>query len=67
LRFLSLTGLLPENTVASNGAFEYFEINVQAGERHSALGDARATAQLLTRLVEFAATPRDRLPANFSA
>lgn len=67
LRFLSLTGLLPAKTVASNGAFEYFGINIQAEKRHSALEDARATAQLLTRLVELVAPPRDRLQTNFAA
>jgi DNA polymerase III epsilon subunit-like protein len=67
LRFLSLTGLLPAKAVASNGAFEYFGINIQAETRHSALGDARATAELLTRLVELVAPIRDRLQTNFAA
>jgi DNA polymerase-3 subunit epsilon len=52
LRFLSLAGLAPEGVAASNEAFRYFEISVPAADRHTALGDARATAELLTRLVD---------------
>jgi DNA polymerase-3 subunit epsilon len=67
LRFLSLAGLLPAAAVASSGAFDYLGISIQAEKRHSALGDARATAELLTRLVELVASPRDRLQTNFAA
>jgi len=67
LRFLSLTELLPGKTVSSDGAFEYFGIAIEAETRHSALGDARATAQLLTRLVQLVALPRDRMRTGFAA
>ena len=67
LRFLSLAGLLPAEAVTSSGAFDYLGINIQAEKRHSALGDARATAYLLSRLLELVATPRDRLQTNFAA
>ena len=51
LRFLSLAGRLPESAAASTNAFAAFNISVKDSERHTALGDARATALLLTALV----------------
>ena len=52
LRFLSLTGRLPAAAVASSEAFAHLGVSIAAEMRHTALGDARATAELLTRLVE---------------
>lgn len=51
LRFLSLTGIVPSSAVASTEAFAYLGVRVPEELRHTALGDARATAELLTRLV----------------
>jgi len=67
LRFLSLAGLLPAAAISSSGAFDYLGITIQAEKRHSALGDARGTAELLTRLVELVSLPRERLQTNFAA
>lgn len=52
LRFLHLLGLVPESATSSTGGFAHFGIEVPTGERHTALGDARATAELLTRMME---------------
>lgn len=51
LRFLALAGRLPEGSAASSNAFAAFKIPLSENERHTALGDARATALLLTALV----------------
>jgi DNA polymerase-3 subunit epsilon len=51
LRFLSLAGIVPPTAVASTEAFAYLGVRVPEELRHTALGDARATAELLTRLV----------------
>lgn len=51
LRFLVLSHWLPGEVSSSSDAFRYFGIDFTAGTRHSALADARATAQLLTELV----------------
>lgn len=56
VRFLSLAGVLPLASAGSDAAFEYFGIEVPEGKRHTALGDALATATLLTRLVELVQT-----------
>lgn len=50
---LMLAGLVPLAAASSNNAFEYFGIDVPSGKRHTALADARATAELLSRLVSF--------------
>lgn len=52
LRFLSLAGILPEAAAASTEAFAHLKIAIADDARHTALGDARATAELLTRLVD---------------
>lgn len=58
LRYLHLVGRVPESAISSDGWIEHFGIKVPREERHTALGDARATAQLLTKLVDMgAATP----------
>lgn len=52
LRHLHLAGKVPDTALSSTGGFEHFNIVVPEAERHTALGDARATARLLTRTVE---------------
>lgn len=52
VRFLIVAGKLPLESAGSTAVFEYFQINVEAGQRHTALADALATATLLTRLVD---------------
>lgn len=52
LAFLVLAGKLPTVCQSSDGAFEYFEIKFAAKERHTALADARATATLLSSLLQ---------------
>lgn len=50
VRFLVLAGVLPLKGAGSQEAFEYF--NIVPTERHTALGDAMATANLLDKLIE---------------
>ena len=51
LRFFVLVGLLPASAVGSTEAFAQLGVCVPETLRHTALGDARATAELLSRLV----------------
>lgn len=44
-------GDLPSAATSSDGAFRHFKIDVEAHERHTALGDAKATRRLLERLL----------------
>jgi DNA polymerase-3 subunit epsilon len=52
IQFLSLAGRLPLQDASSDQAFEYFGIRFEDRFRHTALGDARATAALLTKLLD---------------
>lgn len=52
LRFLSLAGKISIHGAGSTAAFDYFHIDINSSERHTALADARATGQLLTKLIE---------------
>jgi len=54
LRFLSLVGRLDLASGSSTEAFDHFGIAPPEPLRHTALGDALATAALLTKLVEVA-------------
>ena len=59
LRLLAIAGRVPPTAVASSEAFAHLGVAVSADERHTALGDARATALLLTRLVELVSVRPD--------
>jgi len=50
LYYLYLSGKLKHRALSSSDAFSYFRIPVE--NRHSALGDAVATAKLFTRLIQ---------------
>jgi DNA polymerase III epsilon subunit-like protein len=52
LYLLHLQGRLPAEAVTSDGAFRYFGIRVDDRYRHTALGDAMATRDLLLHLLE---------------
>lgn len=43
-------GDIPYEATSSDGAFKHYNIFIPEGERHTALGDARATLQLLRQL-----------------
>lgn len=58
IRFLTLVGLIPAGIVSSDDAFNWFDVTPADADRHTALGDARATALLLTRLVDWCKTLR---------
>lgn len=49
LYYLYLAGHLKHRAISSDEAFDYFDIQVEG--RHTALGDARATAKLFTKLL----------------
>mgnify|MGYP001608867504 CR=1 FL=1 len=46
LRCLAWLGRIPVSACSSDGALAHFGIDVADGERHTALGDARATLRL---------------------
>lgn len=50
LRFLSMTGKIDMKTASADEAFKYFKIEISPDKRHTALGDAKATAEMLTKL-----------------
>lgn len=60
LRYLRLTQLAALEDDSSDAAFAYFGVPPAPHLRHSALGDAMATAQLITKLMELGEhlTPR---------
>jgi DNA polymerase III subunit epsilon len=49
LHYLYLTGQIKQRAISSEEAFEFFEIKVEG--RHTALGDAMATARLFNKLL----------------
>lgn len=52
LKFMYIQGKFDSDISTSDKAFEYFNIEVEKDKRHTALGDAKATAQLFTLLLE---------------
>lgn len=52
LKFLALAGRAPADASSSDVAFAHFGVEIPVKARHSATGDARGTARLLTRLLE---------------
>lgn len=57
MRFLAIAGRLPIDNPGLDAGLKYFGINVAARDRHSALGDARATAKLLRELIKLVQYP----------
>lgn len=51
IRFLILAGKLPLENASLSAALEFFGIKVEKWERHTALADARATAELLNHAI----------------
>lgn len=51
LRFLTLAGIRTESKADSTTAFSELDVQIADADRHTALGDARATAVLLSRLI----------------
>ncbi|MDZ7685372.1 MAG: 3'-5' exonuclease [Gammaproteobacteria bacterium] len=49
---LNQLDIIPASALGSDGAFEYFDITVPEDDRHTALGDARATRDLYAALME---------------
>src|SRR6267142_2412170 len=49
LYMLYLKGLLPREALSSDGAFRHFDVKPTNGDRHTALGDALATRELLLK------------------
>lgn len=45
-------GRLPDDVLSSDGAFQHFNIDIPAAARHTALGDAIATRELVLKLFE---------------
>lgn len=46
-----LSGSAPEAAVTSSGAFNFYKINLEKSVRHTALGDALATRELIEKLL----------------
>lgn len=54
MRFLQLSGKIPGTKASSDELFKVCNINIPQNERHTALGDAKATAQALECLCHLA-------------
>lgn len=52
LYVLYLQDKLPQSALSSDGAFRYFGIRVADSARHTAIGDALATRELMLRLLD---------------
>ncbi len=50
LRFLTMTGKINMKTASADEAFKYFDIKISTEKRHTALGDAKATAEMIVKL-----------------
>lgn len=53
LYFMSALALVPNEALSSDGAFDYFGINVADEDRHTALGDAVATRDLFQACLRY--------------
>lgn len=51
LQLLLLEQKVPPEAVTSNGAFRHFDIRIDESARHTALGDATATRQLMEAIL----------------
>ena len=52
LYLLNLDRKIPETAITSDGALEFFSVDVEESARHTALGDAEATSKLFKRILE---------------
>jgi DNA polymerase-3 subunit epsilon len=52
LYLLSLQGRIPIAATTSDGAFKHFGVRIEDRVRHTALGDAKATRELVIRVLE---------------
>jgi len=52
IRFLMMSGRIELTSAGLTDACKYFGVTIPEGERHTALGDARATANLLIKMME---------------
>lgn len=52
LMALAIAGDIPMWATTSDGAFDYFSIKIDSKNRHTALGDAIATRELILRLIQ---------------
>lgn len=52
LHLLFLQGKIPKQATSSDGAFDYFGIQIEKSRRHTALGDAMATRELFRLVLE---------------
>lgn len=52
LYLLFLKGKVPKKVTSSDGAFDYYGIQIDKQHRHTALGDATATRELVRRILK---------------
>ena len=64
LYLLFLQGRIPSSALSSDGAFQHFGIAVAPHARHTALGDALATRELVIKLLDMLGAPYLPLPPS---
>ncbi|MCR8956336.1 3'-5' exonuclease [Variovorax sp. S2] len=52
LYVLALKNIIPISATTSDGAFSYFGIGIEDKDRHTAIGDAEATSDLLKKILK---------------